>query len=450
MKPVIEKMDTLSLVKEIAERMKNPEYVKQIIVDPKNQNPNPVFHQIQWDDLSISGGYSSLLLLHSQLDQLFPEEKWDAAAHAYVLKIKEVIELKGFHSLSLYGGLTGVCFSIQQASRNGTRYQKLLSSLNQLLFTQLEKTYLLPIRENLETGRSSSPSLYDLIQGIVGIGLYGLKNLTPEFLPVVEEMVRLTVRLTEPIKIENTWVPGWHFSREHQFLEQEKQAFPKGNFNLGLAHGVPGLMGFLALALLHGINVEGIKEGITRVAEWLKQWRRELNGIDFWDSNISFEEQIAGRFTESRRYSRQAWCYGTPGVARSLYIAGVALQNSELKQFALDSFCDLFLKNPKDWNLPGPTFCHGISGLLMITYLMARDTHSSFIEEKVKYLERTLLEFYRPEIPFGFRDFEPSKDGSYVEIDRASILEGSQGVLLTLLSLHCPKISWHLPFLIDT
>lgn len=64
------------------------------------------------------------------------------------------------------------------------------------------------------------------------------------------------------------------------------------------------------------------------------------------------------------------------------------------------------------------------------------------------YLKNTLLEFYNPEYVFGFRDLEPKLDGSYAEIDRADLLEGSSGILLSLLSTENFSSKWLAPFLV--
>ena len=89
-------------VKEIANRLKDPESVKAIVLHPENRNPDPLFQDHPWADLSFSGGYPAILLLFTELDRLFPDEKWDLAAHVYVVKIKEMIEKQGIGNFSLF------------------------------------------------------------------------------------------------------------------------------------------------------------------------------------------------------------------------------------------------------------------------------------------------------------------------------------------------------------
>ncbi|MFI5343474.1 MAG: lanthionine synthetase C family protein [Chlamydiales bacterium] len=438
----------LLFVKKIAEPMRNPEWVKSIVLSKSNLNPDPLFDQSYWSDVSLASGYPGVLLLLVELDSRFPDERWDAAIHAHILKIKESIESFGISYFPLYGGLTGVCFSLQQASKNGTRYQSLIATLNAYLIDKIAPHYLFPLQKNLDAFQPSPPALYDVVQGIVGIGVYALLNFNqPAFRDLAIQIIRLLIALTHPIKITDNIVPGWYTPLVYQFLEKDKKLYPAGNFNLGLAHGAPGILAFLSVALLHGVEIQGQREAMQRVVDWLYNYRSEKDHHVFWQARISFEEQISGIREEISFFPRDAWCYGTPGVARSLFLAGKALENEELKMFAFRAFLTIFDRDRSQWHLPGPTLCHGISGLLMITRQMAQDTQSSELHEKTSFLKKILLEYYQPQYPFGFRDLEPSKNGKNIEIDKAGFLEGAAGTLLSLIDDPCSN--WYAPLLIS-
>ena len=350
-------------------------------------------------------------------------------------KIKESIETIGITRQSLYSGLAGTCWALQLASREGSRYQKLISTLNGHLVKKVEQDFLIPLKKNIAQGRPSFPFLYELIRGISGIGVCGLSHrLDSQFLPMVEQILRLLVDLTKPILWEGESVPGWYVSVDCLFKQSDKECYPKGNFNLGLSHGITGVLAFLSIAALRGVTVEGQKEAIERVSSWLKERRRIHRGAYFWEMSIAFENDKSIS-TKMPFVGRDAWCYGTPGVARTLLLAGKALGKEELKKFALDSFRSVFSRSREEQYLPGPTFCHGIAGLLMITALMARDTQAEDLQDNVSSLQKQLTNYYRPENPFGFKDFSPAQGKKYAEIDKADLLEGVSGVLLTLSCL---------------
>ncbi len=441
------------LVKEMAERMKNPEKVNEIFFHPSNRNDDPLFPErtrLPLGDFQLIGEYPGVVLLFAELDRLFPDEKWDSAVHHYVLKIKELIESNRSFHVSLFGGLTGIAFVLQRASREGTRYQKMITILNTYLLESVKKFYLIPFEENLNTRQFSSFSLYDVIQGISGIGIYGLINLRiPAFTELVENILCLLVNLTKPVKIDARWIPGWYLPQSLHVYKEDLQEYPQGNFNLGQAHGIPGVLAFLSIALLHGVEVAGQREAIQTIVDWLKKHRHgNLNNF-FWKTEISFEEEIEQiKPKENPSSVKDAWCYGTPGVARSLFLAGKALGNEELKSYAFDSFCSIFNRQRHEWNLLGPTFCHGYAGLLMITWKMAQETQSPFLHKHAVLLKEIVLEYYQRDHPFGFKSLDPRQKGGYAEISQLSLLEGAPGILLTLLSLEGLSTWWHAPFLI--
>jgi len=266
-------------------------------------------------------------------------------------------------------------------------------------------------------------------------------------LECLKEVLSILVDLTKPIQLGEYTVPGWYVSVEHQFLDSDRSRFPRGSFNLGLSHGVPGILSLLSSALIADVVVEGQKEAIESVATWLQNRRRQSNKGFFWESMISFEEEMTN-YEKCVFEGKDAWCYGTPGVTTSLLLAGKALNNQKMKVFALESFYSVFQRGSSDWNLLGPTFCHGISGLFRIAQFMAQEAPSLDFHQHLDSLEQKILEYYHPDHPFGFQHYEPCFDGSIIGINRADLLEGSAGILLTLISRHHNTSFWDAPLLV--
>ncbi len=170
------------------------------------------------------------------------------------------------------------------------------------------------------------------------------------------------------------------------------------------------------------------------------------NGI-YWPGKISWEEEVSGK--SEARHSRDAWCYGAPGVVRSLFLAGSALKNKTMAEQALLGMQSIFNRAFNEWGIFAPTICHGFSGLLLVTHLMAEDTQDARLQTRVEELEKHVWGFYRPETFFGFQDFELKKDGGHAPLDKAGMLEGVMGVLLTLLTVNGSPSRWHYPLLIS-
>lgn len=445
---VTELMDSLSL-KSVISNMVDPETVKALSLNPANVNPDPNSPPfVPWSDLSLSSGYPSLLLFFSEVEKRGLVDNGDEIIHRYVLKIKEAIETQGLFELSMYGGVTGICFALSQASFGGKRYQRMLDSLHGFLFERIEPQYLEPLRENRRQSLPSSPGHYDPIQGICGIGRYALENLSsPKFLRLANDITKVLVDLSQPLRYEGLQIPGWYLSPEDHINARNRESCPKGNFNLGLAHGVTGILAFLAIASLRGINIEGQKEAIATIATWIRNKAFLSHNRLSWSYSVPWEEEVEGRVS-SMGVARDAWCYGAPGVARTLFLAGQAIGDLGLKNFATAAFRDIFCRTRQEWGLPGPTLCHGIAGLLLITHEMAKEDGCEDLHVRVSELKETLLSFYHPDSPWGFKDVEPCRHGKSCELNKVGFLEGATGVLLTLISLSDAGTRWHLPLLI--
>lgn len=444
-------IDTASIVKDIADRLRDPDRVKSIVSSPNNINPNPIDSQPQsWCDLPLAVGYPALLLLFSELALQFPEEKWDSAIFDYAKKIAACLQGQRIASFSLLTGLSGVCFSIQKASKNGIHFQKLLSTLNHHLIQAINIHYIQPLESNLQAGKPSSADLYDQILGISGIGVYLLEyQSNVQCYSTLEKIVSLLVQIASPLKINNKEVPGWY--TPHELIVESKRHKTYGMCDIGLAHGVSGILGFLSTCLLHKMEIKGQKKAIHNIVKWLQTQRRSSEKGYFWKTVMYDDYSEVVKDKLEAFVGRDAWCYGTPGVSASLLLASQALQDNSLKKYALESFASVFRRSREEWYLPGPTMCHGISSLLLITGEFAKheDKEFSFSEQEERLLQ-CLMGYYDPRFPFGFKEYELCQDGSYFQSDQVGLLNGVVGVLLTLLSYRNPKTSWwHAPFLIS-
>jgi hypothetical protein len=433
-------------VQSAVSNMGDPDSVKTFAINPANIHPAPLIPSgPSWSDLSLANGYPSLLLLFSVLQQQGLVENGEGVVHSYVLKIKEAIESQGLFDLSLFGGVSGICFALKHASCEGTRYQNMLHSLHSFLAERVERAYLEPLKQNQRQFLPTSPRLYDPIQGISGIGRYALDNLSlSPFVEVAEKIAKALVILSRPLLYKGQSVPGWFLSPNDLLNARNRSTCPKGNFNLGLAHGVTGILAYLSIASLHGIDVEGQKGAIGRIASWIRSKSVLYNNAILWPYHVSFEDEMEGK-TPTINGFKDAWCYGVPGIARSLFLAGKALKDEELKTFAATAFGHIFNRRQEAWHLPGPSLCHGIAGLLLITQEMSKEEGCESLAIQVLALKEILLSFYKPEALWGFKDVEPGLQGNLYAINKPGFLEGAAGVLLTLLA---PHSKWHLPLLI--
>jgi len=216
---------------------------------------------------------------------------------------------------------------------------------------------------------------YDLISGLVGIGVYALarRRRAPSLCDRVVE------RLLELRRVEasgTTW-----FTEPALLSSTQRTQAPHGMHNLGLAHGVPGVIAFLGHALAcAGHDVAGVLEDSTR-------W---LDGQRLSDASPSAFGWWSGAGATSNP-SRAAWCYGDPGIAAALLIAAKALAHPELEQAALRV---AHRAAGRPWQSSGAVdagLCHGTAGLMHIFHRIYRATGDETCRRAAcEWFDRTL------------------------------------------------------------
>ncbi len=321
--------------------------------------------------------------------------------------------------LFLFSGLSGVAFAAWSLSRDGTRYGKLLATLEQKLLPEITDVAQKVIAEQIH---GYPEMMYDAISGLSGMGAYLLQHREDaEAAKALQAVLTSLVYLAE----EKDGLPHWHVPSQFVSAEHLKETYPGGYLNCGLAHGIPGPLSLLAMARCYGIEVPGIDEAITRIAHWLIAHRLE----DEWGINWPVVCP-AGRAKDPYKGARTAWCYGTPGVARALWLAGQALNRVEYCQIAIASMQAVYRQPTAVRRIDSPCFCHGIAGLLHITLRFANDTGNALFCEAASALSEQLLALYQPDTLPGYRHLET--EGALV--DHPWLLDGAAGITLVLLA----------------
>lgn len=402
--------------------------------------------QIKAFSNSLSSGYSGICLLLGELDQVNPEGGWDLVALEYLKCIQKYMQGENFIPISLFEGMSGIIMGANSCSRNGTRYQKFLKQLN----TFLLDVYPSFLQDSLSRiGKNVRMEDYDVIGGWSGIGrsLLSFSNY-PETEKALKDILNYAVHLSRQTEINNHLVPSWYIPKENLFLSQEKLSNPNGNFNCGVAHGIPGVLAFLSIATKHQVIVPGQLEAIERITSWLIQWIQTYQGIVFMPNTITWDDSVSNKYTQGFQH-RDAWCYGSPGVARTIWLAGDACQREDWKRQALSLFKSTFQRSKELWRVTSPTFCHGYAGLLSLTQEMWRESGDKTLEINRNKLIEDILACFDPEAPFHFYDHDLNFAREQIEDNtKVGLLEGTSGIILSLLSTVHAGGRWQQAFLI--
>ena len=214
-------------------------------------------------------------------------------------------------------------------------------------------------------------------------------------------------------------------------------------FNLGLSHGVPGVIAVLARFLAVADLRERVYPLLKGAVEWIREQRIPA------DAGGGYPDYVAdGSEPEP---ARLAWCYGDPGVAVSLLSAARALKRPDLEAFALDVAHTAAGRSLANSGVVDAGICHGSAGIAHIFHRLYRASGDETCRRAATTWFTRLLERAedRPSIAgFATYCFERQRAGEYIE--DPAWLTGAAGVGLVLLSaLSDPLPTWDRALLVD-
>jgi hypothetical protein len=408
----------------IAERLADPErVVERLAADVAAEGNDGIG---PYDVQTFSHGLPGVIALHAELDRMAPERDWDMSADGLIRALADTIQRHGIITAGLFVGASGQAFAIWNASRGETRYRKLLERLDAGVVSLTDGL----LSEAWRRRGNCAVSDYDVVQGLSGIGRYLLHRAHfPQIRRVLDATLDYLVELAKPTTRDGIAAPGWFVPQANQMTVADAKEFPSGNFNSGLAHGVAGPLALLSLAYRAGHRRDGQAEAITRIAGWFTDIAVTEGSATKWPARISWPAHVSG--TRKLDSGRNAWCYGVPGIARSLYLAGACLDVASFSRLALASLRHLLGAIPPSELALAPTLCHGLAGILQISLRMAADSGDADVARAARSLVEVMVERYDPTSLLGYEDIEEREDGN-AAVAKAGFLTGAAGVALTL------------------
>jgi len=248
---------------------------------------------------------------------------------------------------------------------------------------------------------------YDLISGLVGFGVYALER-GPAGLPVLEQIVEAL---------------GARAVLRHGGL-----AWPDDSWNLGLAHGVPGVIAMCARASAAGVT--GARDIVDRATTYL--------------ATVAHAPYPAREGETARE--RLAWCYGDLGIASALLGAGLWLDDDRLRGRGLDLALRCAGLGLANVGVRDASFCHGAAGNAHLFNRMAQATGESRLADAARAWLGRLLELRTTAPIAGF----PHRLEGDVLAPSGTLITGAPGVGLILhAAITEQEPCWDRLFLID-
>jgi hypothetical protein len=296
----------------------------------------------------------------------------------------------------LWGGTAGLAFALAQVASRAPRPE---------VATRLA-----------DWVRGGAGGEYDLVLGAVGVGVLGLELAPdPRGVELLDAVVERLAATAEARDGGLTWVSA------------RAEELGLGPYNLGVAHGVPGVAGFLAGALSSGSAPAATEELLRGAARWVLAQRRPGDG-----GALPYAVGAAGESPPARL----AWCYGDAGAAVALLLAARALGDGDIEHEARALAARAAARSPETASVVDGGFCHGAAGLGHLFGRLWQLTGDEALAAAGRFwLERT-LELRRPELGVAGFPAMVTPDGGGRPEPRAvpGLLTGATGVALALLA----------------
>jgi lantibiotic biosynthesis protein len=409
---------------DVAQRLRDRRSVEAACAAAVRQTAFPKV--VCWQPASLAQGDAGLALACAYLDSCFAGEGWDRIGHGYLTVAAEDAGRHSYMPIGLWGGMAGLGLAAWSLCRDATRYQRLLTSVDEALLPRVaEQADRLGSRKD-----GISPGEFDVISGFAGVGAYLLCRREGS---AAGAALDIALRALVALMADAETRPRWWTPPDLMGGEVMAAQYPYGSLNCGLAHGIPGPLATMSLALLCGVTVPGISGAVDWAASWLAGHRADDSWGVNWPSAVPLTTEGAIQAVKpgcAGQPSRSAWCYGSPGVARALWLAGLALDRPGWRDLAVEAMRAVYRRPLSARLVDSPTFCHGVSGLLQVTLRFANDTGLRVFADEAAALTEQLLGLYEPDSLAGYHNIEPGDR----RVDSPGLLDGAPGVVVTLLA----------------
>ncbi len=270
-------------------------------------------------------------------------------------------------SASLFHGAPAVAFVLHTGAHPA--YAAMLASLDEHI-NDLTAMKLAAADQRIDRGELTRPSEYDLISGLTGLGVYHLIRHGSAASGMTAAVLGYLVTLAEPVYWHGDSLPGWWSGTGP--ASTPDPAWPTGHLNLGMAHGIAGILALLSGAMRAGIQVDGHAKAVSELCATFDRYRQGSSACPWWPAMISLSEYNNGT-ANSERQARPSWCYGTPGHARAQQLAGLALGDRERMRVAERALAGCALDGQVTGLLTDASLCHGWAGVVQALWRVASD-----------------------------------------------------------------------------
>ncbi|SET98863.1 lanthionine synthetase C family protein [Hymenobacter actinosclerus] len=269
---------------------------------------------------------------------------------------------------------------------------------------------------------------YDLLYGYIGASLFLAETPDADCAATQQKLLRRVARAAVQVPGGVAWISSSDATDP--------------SFNLGLAHGVPGIVVWL-LQLHRQGHAPGQCEQLIEQAISFVLAQGKVAGLSVFPTSVGGEKPLLE--------SRLAWCHGDIGIALMLVLAGRQLDRPAWRDKGVAVARRAATRDLAQAGVhltdtaPDLGICHGISGIALLFLRLYQLTGDPVLGERARYwLGLTLAHLPAQLAALSENFFIQEFDGQSPELEqRYGLLEGIAGIGLVLLAFANPRqVEW--------
>jgi hypothetical protein len=362
---------------------------------------------------SLARGHAGQALFFAYLDRVLPDKGYADVAIELLERAVDALASLDVRS-GLYSGFAGVAWVAEHL------HGWLLDPDD----SDPAEEIMAAVQEHLQ--QTPWRRHYDLISGLVGFGALGLERHPRS--GASECVALVTARLAELAERQGEGLT-WLTSPE-LLTPQAAQMTPHGQYDVGVAHGVPGVVGFLAEAAAARLAPPAARDLLAGAVRWILSCKRPSRG-GLFPYHIAPGSDLSG--------SRLAWCYGDLGIAAVLLAASRHVGEPSWEREALEA---ARLAAARQWPSSGvrdSCLCHGAAGVAHLFNRLFQGSRDPELAEAARYwFEWTLADRKPGKGCAGFLHWSMTESGQQEWLEDPGFLMGSAGIGLALIAALFP------------
>lgn len=254
----------------------------------------------------------------------------------------------------------------------------------------------------------------DLLHGALGIAFYLARTYGDN---IIEQLVNL---------LEQSGHMDGDSIKWQSLFTNEKYAY-----NISMSHGMSSIIIFLCFCTKESTCTSKCRTLLEKSIHYILKQEIDVHKYYCFFPSISIEEEFP-----MLRSSRLGWCYGDLGVAIALWNAGKVLNDSSLRNKALEvlnySTTRLDLKKNMVFDA---CLCHGTAGIAQIYRRMYYETGKELYLTANRYWTLETLKMSKwQDGPAGYKFFCGHSGNEHKWINQYNFINGIAGIGLALLS----------------